>query len=125
MTRMTLQKKLLLDEIKSLKSFFDATELYTHAAKKDKQIGLATIYRFLTKLEQDGILHSFLCENRKIYSMGKTNHAHFTCEHCGQIKHIIPKNVDFLRASKGDEICHFQIELAGICSACKEKERTE
>ena len=119
MERMTKQKKLLHDEINKLSSFFDAYQLHAQIIKKDKRLGLATIYRFLNALENNGEIHSFICDNKKIYSNNKKSHAHFTCEQCGILKHIHIKNADFLNEFVEDEICHFQIELAGICSKCK------
>ena len=121
MKRMTWQKRLLSEAVKSFSSFFDAYELYEKIAKKEKGIGLATIYRFLNALEQEGEVHSFLCGTKRVYSNNKKSHAHFRCEKCGNLKHIKIKNVDFLNESLHDEICHFQIELSGICSGCRNK----
>ena len=115
MPRMTAQKKQLYEEIKNCPPFFDAYELHQRTKKK---IGLATIYRFLSVLESDGELHSFTCENKRIYSRDKTSHAHFRCEKCNRTEHIKMKNVDFLKSVDG-EVCHFQIEIVGICTACK------
>ena len=122
---MTNQKKLLIEEIKSFSSFFNAIDLYNNIIKKNPKVGLATVYRFLSSLENNGNIHSFVCENRKIYSMNKTNHAHFTCKTCGKLKHINIKNIDFLDEITGDEICHFQIELTDTCSECKESTKTK
>ena len=121
MPRLTKQKKMLHEEIKLFSSFFDAQELHQKLSGKHQKFGLATIYRFLNKAESDGDLHSFLCHNKKIYSNNKKSHAHFTCERCGKLKHIPLKNVDFLQETLPDEICHFQVELVGICSGCKQK----
>lgn len=118
MQRMTRQKKLLFETAQTFSSFFDAYELHAKTMKLDKRIGLATIYRFLTTMENDGEIHSFMCGNKKIYSNNKKSHAHFRCEKCGKVKHIDIKNVDFLNESR-DEVCHFQIELSGLCAACK------
>jgi len=115
---MTNQKKLLYEQVKSFNSFFDAYEFHTKIAKKNKKISLATVYRFLNNLEKDGNIHHFICDNKKIYSNSTTNHAHFTCEKCGKVKHIKIKNADFL-SDFVDEVCHFQIELTGVCSDCK------
>lgn len=121
MQRLTKQKRLLQDTLTQFTSFFDAYELHNIVVKKNPNIGLATIYRFLNALEFAGELHSFLCDNKKIYSLSKTNHAHFKCEKCGIIKHIKIKNLDFLSEFKQEQICHFQIELHGVCEKCREK----
>ncbi len=115
--RMTKQKKTLYEETGKFKSLFDAFEL--HSKLKDKKIGLATIYRFLASLEAKGEIHSFTCGGKKVYSTSKENHAHFSCEKCGKLRHIKISNADFLKDLVTDSICHFQIELTGICSECK------
>ncbi|MDO8481428.1 MAG: transcriptional repressor [Nanoarchaeota archaeon] len=117
MSRMTKQKRLMHDEIASFSAFFDASEL--HARLASKGLSLATIYRFLNALEEEGSIHSFVCENKKIYSLHQTNHAHFHCEKCGKVKHVSIANVDFLNTLVEDDVCHFQIELTGTCAHCK------
>lgn len=115
--RMTKQKRILHEAVQSFGSFFDAIELHR---KVDQQgIGIATVYRFLKEAEKKGELHEFLCESRKIYSKGKQNHVHFHCEECGSIKHISLPNADFIKKAPG-EVCHFQLDLHGVCKDCKE-----
>ena len=117
--RMTSQKKILTKEMDKLKSFFTASLLHKRVAQANKRIGLATVYRFLKEAEKKGDTHSFVCDSKKIYSTDKKSHAHFTCEKCGVVKHITVNTVDFLKEIIADEVCHFQIELAGICSSCR------
>ena len=89
-----------------------------------KKIGLATVYRFLGQLEKTGGVHSFICGSQKIYSQSTKNHAHFNCERCGTTQHITITKAPFLAEVTG-EVCHFQIDLTGICKKCKEKQRTK
>lgn len=119
MGRITVQKKNLHDEINKTKSFFNAYELHERVAKKSGKIGLATIYRFLNSMEDEGKIHSFICNKKKVYSIDKTSHAHFRCEKCGKMKHLEIKNAEFLSRFTSEDICHFQIEVSGICSDCK------
>ena len=119
--RTTIQKRLLNEEVKKQNTFFNTEDFYNKILIKHPTIGIATIYRFLKQLEEKGEIHSFLCENRKIYSLGKKNHAHFTCEKCNEIKHITVRKVDFLKESIEGEVCHLQIDVAGICKKCLKK----
>jgi len=116
MPRITKQKIALYNQIKQLTSFFNAYEL-----QKNTKLGLATIYRFLNDAEKNGEIHSFVCNNKKIYSNNKTSHTHFTCEKCNKTKHITIKNVDFLKEIN-DDVCHFQIDAVGICEECRGRE---
>src|SRR3989344_2341299 len=114
MARITHQKQVLHEEVQKLKSFFTADVL--HEKAQNHRIGLATVYRFLKDAEKSGDIHSFMCDSRKIYSIDKRTHVHFSCEKCGARKHIRIENADFLKKITADEVCHFQIELVGICS---------
>lgn len=118
MVRMTKQKKILHEELEKFSTFFDAYELHDAVSSRNSKIGLATIYRFLNNLENHAAIHAFICNGKKIYSTNARSHAHFKCEKCGSINHINVKNVDFLKESVKGNVCHFQIELSGVCPNC-------
>ena len=124
MPRMTKQKRLLHEELEKLDSFFDVLELHKRIAKK-KKCGLTTIYRFLNGLEAKEQIHSFICNDRKIYSRSTNNHIHFRCNSCSSVEHVITKKTDFLDAVAGSEVCHFQIDIVGICSNCRAKKKEQ
>lgn len=115
MIRMTKQKRQLLEIIQEYSGFFTADQL-----SQKTSVSLATIYRFLQKMEQQGELHSVLCEQTRLYSKEKRNHIHFTCEVCGKIHHKTLKKANFLQ-EVDEDVCHFQLELFGTCKKCKKK----
>jgi len=119
MKRSTKQKQLIEQEISSFSSFFNAEKLYDKVSKKNSKVGIATIYRFLNDLTKNGEIHSFLCNRKTLYSNSKKNHCHFSCEKCGERKHIEIKKLDFLYRQVEGEICHFQIDISGICKRCR------
>ena len=119
MVRLTKQKKIMQEELHKTTSFFDASEFQTKVLRHDPHLGISTIYRYLNDVENKGEIHSYLCENRKIYSCNKSHHIHFTCEQCGEKKHLPLKNVHFLKEIVTGEICHFQIDINGVCEKCK------
>lgn len=118
MKRATPQKQLIMTEITTFSSFFNAEELYKTVSKKNPKIGIATVYRFLNGLTKNGEIHSFQCNRKTLYSNSKKNHCHFTCEKCGGKKHIDIKKLDFLNQQVDGEVCHFQIDVTGICKRC-------
>ncbi len=120
-TRKTSQKKLMGEEIKNLHSFFDAEKLYKQVSKRDKDIGIATVYRFLKRLTEEGRIHSYNCNRKTIYSSNIRSHCHFICENCGNIKHINLKKLDFIQKEVKGDICHFQIDITGVCEKCQTK----
>lgn len=120
-TRQTKQKQLLQQEIDSYTSFFTAEELYTKIHTTDYSLGIATIYRYLKTLVEQQKIHSFSCNRKTIYSNNSKNHCHFHCEQCNNIKHISIKNIDSLQQNLKGKICHFQIDINGICEECLRK----
>lgn len=118
--RQTMQKELIRREVLQRTSFFTAEELFSHVRQENSKVGIATIYRFLRALTEASQLHTYVCDRKTIYSNGTKNHSHFRCEKCGSIAHITMKNVDFLGGIQG-EVCHFQLDVSGICEGCAER----
>lgn len=116
--RLTKQKQLLEEEIIKYSSFFNAEDLFQKVGRRNSKLGLATIYRYLNEQVNAGKLHSYTCNRRTLYSTSKKNHCHFHCERCGEIKHIQLQKLDFLKQNIEGELCHFQIDVAGICKGC-------
>ncbi|GIU69374.1 MAG: hypothetical protein KatS3mg002_0610 [Candidatus Woesearchaeota archaeon] len=121
-SRKTKQKELLEKELISIKDFFNAEELYKKV--KEKGIGIATIYRFLNMKVKNRELHKYFCEGRTIYSMSLNNHCHYTCQLCGRKEHIIIRDITPIKKNINGTICHFQIDVTGICGVCLKKKKT-
>ena len=122
-SRKTKQKELIQSEISTFTSLFTADELFDKIKKKDDTIGIATVYRFLKDLRKKKELHSYICERKMIYSREKNNHCHFICQKCDQITHFNVEKIDFLRSKINGDICHFQIDVYGICDKCLKNEK--
>ena len=119
--RETRQKKMIESEIEKTRVFFTAEELHERLQKKDSKLGIATVYRFLKALKKERKLHTYLCERKYLYSKEKLSHTHFICEKCGITTHLPMNKVDFLRDLHLGDICHFQLEVSGVCKQCKNK----
>lgn len=117
--RETRQKRAIGQAMASLRFLFDAETLHREVLKSDRGIGIATVYRLLKSLADEGKIHAYLCNRQTIYSTSKVSHCHFTCENCKEIRHIKLKKIDFLRGEIKGGICHFQIDVTGVCEKCK------
>lgn len=118
-SRQTKQKALLDKQIKSFSTFFTGEELYQKVKSRDPNLGIATVYRFLKNLKQQNKLHSYVCDRRVLYSREHKSHCHFTCEKCGKLSHISIEKLDFIKDKIEGDICHFQLDVLGICNNCK------
>jgi len=116
--RQTKQKELLDREVKKIKSFFTAEELLIKIKKKDSNLGIATVYRFLNDLVNKRQIHSYVCNRKTVYSIDKNSHCHFICQKCGKVEHIQVNSLDFIKNKINGSICHFQIDINGLCDKC-------
>jgi len=112
---------LISQELHKIDSFFNAEDLYNKAKKKDKEIGMATIYRFLNEAKNKGELYTYTCDRKTIYSKGKKSHCHFECEKTGKIIHFEIDNIDFLKDKIPGTITSFQLEVKGVCNTSDKK----
>jgi len=120
--RKTESLKLLLNEFNQNSSALSTVQL---VKKFQTKINKSTIYRILEKLEDDGVLHSFIGKDgvtQYAKCMGcskathKDNHPHFQCSNCGTINCLdvsiaIPKIPEYA-------ISKVRILLEGECNTC-------
>ncbi|RME77521.1 transcriptional repressor [Candidatus Woesearchaeota archaeon] len=124
-SRSTRQKELLKNTAQQFKRFFSAEDLLEQAQRKEPNLGIATVYRFLKEQVAQGKLYTYQCDGKSIYSVEKRSHCHFICENTGKVIHFDIDNLDFLKSTKKGkktlpgEITSFQLEIRGICNDCK------
>ena len=119
--RNTKSVKILLDEFNNR----DAISVIELIRRLNSKLNKTTIYRVLDKLEDDGILHSFL-GNKGIKWYAKCNdcsvsahndvHPHFQCLNCGRMD-CLPESIDIPKISNR-EIIHSHVLIQGTCELC-------
>ena len=112
-TRNTRQKEIIESEIKKINKFFNAEDLLEKVSKIDKNIGIATIYRYLKDLRDKDRIYSYTCQGKVIYSSTKRSHCHFECSESGEVIHFELDNLDFLKDKIPGDIESFQLEVKG------------
>ena len=117
--RQTKQKTIMREALSVMSSFFTAEAFYDKV--KNKGIGIATVYRFLKRMKEKRELHSYLCKRKTIYSREENSHSHFICQKCGKVSHFDVDSLDFLKKKIKGDICHFQIDVSGVCEECLRK----
>jgi len=120
-SRSTKQKTYLQQELEKINTFFSAEEFYRRVKKKDAEIGIATVYRYLRELQEKREIFAYTCDRRTVYSRGQKSHCHFTCEKTGKVVHFDINNLDFLKNKIPGSITSFQLEVRGFCDDCEEK----
>ena len=91
----------------------------------DNEINKSTVYRMLEKLEDDGVIHSFLTLGQiRFYALCKgcstgrhvDSHAHFQCTSCKRVSCFSEEIV--LPTSERARITRAQVLFSGQCQSC-------
>jgi Fur family ferric uptake transcriptional regulator len=112
-TRNTRQKEIIENQIKKFNTFFSADDLIEKISKTHKNIGIATVYRYLKDLRDKELIYSYTCGGKIIYSYTNRSHCHFECLESGKVVHFELNNLDFLKGELPGEIESFQLEIKG------------
>lgn len=111
--RMTKQKNLIYEALMNL-NHPTAEEIYDYLQKKDSKIGVATIYRNLQAMHDDGlILKLDLDSKASRYDYQEKAHSHFKCKSCNKVYDLIDQTHN-LKDFDVEEIIYF-----GKCESCR------
>ena len=126
--RATRQKQVVLNVVKEL-AHPTADEVYEHVRKELPRISLATIYRNLEVLAEEGLI-SRLEPDRlpRRYDQEVTTHLHMTCIRCGAVENISAElsgdTFASLERTVGKltkyGIFGHHLEFIGLCSRCSD-----
>ncbi len=124
--RNTIQKKVLLDELKRSKKHPTAHELYDIIRVKMPTISLGTIYRNLEILSNEGVIKKIRhTDKKKRYDAITDEHYHINCSICGKIEDLtydVCEDIEKKLEIKTDyEIKDCSLLFEGICPDCKNK----
>lgn len=126
----TKQRELILKFLYEHDGHFTPEELNVQLKKiySQENIGIATIYRTLTLLEESGIVTSisFGTQGKK-YEFGlKKHHDHLVCVQCGKIVEFYDETIEKkqLEIAKNFEfkITDHIMKIIGICKSCQKKQ---
>ena len=124
--RMTHQRTIILEELRSVTSHPTADELYALVKKRLPRISLATVYRNLETLAQSGMVRKLAITGRqKRFDGDLSLHDHITCTVCNRIDDIFPGEDDVqvpLPPGKlGYTLSEMRVHYYGICPECQSK----
>ena len=117
--RNTAQRLRILGAIEAL-GHTTSEELIAYMSKNNSNVSLATIYRSLSIMIEDGQVRKLKLGDSLIYEIVKEKHYHFVCLGCKSIYDV--KQSDAIKIPK--ELKDFQVEdcdltFFGYCKNCK------
>ncbi len=121
--RLTNQRRIILEELKSVKTHPTADEIYGMVRQKMPRISLGTVYRNLEVLSSLGLVRKL--ENaagQKRFDGDVSPHHHIRCETCGKVGDIFDAS-DIsgieLEVSTEFRITGVSLEFSGVCPQCQ------
>jgi Fur family ferric uptake transcriptional regulator/Fur family peroxide stress response transcriptional regulator len=117
--RITNQKRVILDYLKSTETHPTAEKVYFEVKKKLPQISLGTVYRILNNLKEKGEIQEIPSQVSH-FDGDILPHAHFICQNCQKIFDVF-LHCEILKNQKikVGKIKNYQIIFYGICKKCQ------
>ena len=125
--KFTKQRELILKFLYENDDHFTPEEIYMQLKKENPviNIGIATVYRTLTLLEDSGIASSisFGTQGKK-YELGlKKHHDHLICTACGDIieffDEIIEDEQEKIAKKFNFKMTDHTMKIVGLCEKCQ------
>jgi Fur family peroxide stress response transcriptional regulator len=98
-------------------------ELYEAIKKKFPSISLATVYKNINAMMEQGFIEEVRVPGQKSkYELTKSPHSHIVCGHCGKVEDI---DLDLEKVTQtAANVSHYDITektliLTGVCPKCK------
>lgn len=131
MQRMTKQRQAVLDELTRVTDFRSAQQIFEDLHSQDQRVGLATVYRSLQGLAEDGRVDTLRSsDGESLYRSCTSNHHHhhLVCRECGFTEEIEQSQIESwvtrVAQAHGFTGVEHSLELFGTCSTCHDKATT-
>lgn len=121
---MTQQRRVILEELKSVVTHPSADEVYEMVRKRLPKISLGTVYRNLEQMVRDRMILKLDGGAQKRYDGASSPHHHFRCLACDEMIDLPMVPLDDIRkiiyALKEFQVTSYELELTGLCPKCKQ-----
>ena len=128
MQRITTPRPAVLDALPRVSDFRSAQQIFEDLHSQGQRVGLATVYRSLQGLAEDGRVDTLRSsEGEVLYRncASEHHHHHLVCRTCGFTEEIeqsqIESWVSAVAADHGFSDVEHSLELFGLCASCREK----
>lgn len=124
--RITPQREMIIEAIAHGGHHINAEQVYAHIQEKTRFLNIATVYRTLDLLVEQGLASRIdLSEGRVIYATNQHGpHIHLVCRQCGQVKDADQELLSSLnhelnvRYQFAADLQH--VSVLGLCNDCQE-----
>ena len=123
--RLSHPRLLIYQELSDSRSPLSPQELYRSLLKKQRKVGLTSIYRSLDLFESLGIVFKIINGTSVKYKLCQTedHHHHIVCKACGDVVELdfcdISDWSKKVTESTGYQVVDHQLNFYGFCKTCK------
>ena len=122
--RDTRQRRVILEELRKVRSHPTAAELYEFARRRLPKISLGTVYRNLELLAANGTIQKLeISGTESRFDGNPEQHWHIRCVRCGRVGDLddapadLPPPASFQSLSSY-KILGYRLEFSGLCPEC-------
>ena len=125
MTRRTSQRRAILRALRDAPGPLTPQEVHERARREQASLGLATVYRNLSRLEEAGdVVAVHLPDDATRYEpSGRGHHHHFRCRRCRRVFELeadCPVAIlEGVTLPGGFKVEDHALTLYGLCGACQ------
>jgi len=120
----TFQRMNILEVIEKY-GHMSVDDIYAEVIKVHPSLSLATIYKNIILMQENGILVEVpIAGNKSKYELAKMDHMHLVCTECGEVKDMncttsTDKIFYELTEKEHFKLDRRQVNLYGVCKACQ------
>lgn len=127
--KVSIKRSAILEFIRSTKEHPSAERVYAALKTEYPDLSLATVYRNLGVLREEGLISSVgKVAGQERFDGNTIPHTHFICDFCGRMIDVdveMPvidgKHFAALENSTGISISSCNLSFSGLCRECREK----
>tara|TARA_B100001105_G_scaffold249582_1_gene236687 strand:+ start:25 stop:435 length:411 start_codon:yes stop_codon:yes gene_type:complete len=118
--KLTDQRKIIAKVMTQSKDHPDVDELYKRVSKIDSKISIATVYRTVKLLEEEGIVakHDFKGKKARYEELSESHHDHLIDVKTGEIVEFVDEEIEILQKKVAEKLGYnlidHKLELYGI-----------
>ena len=118
--KLTDQRKIIAKVMSQSKDHPDVDELYKRVSKIDPKISIATVYRTVKLLEEEGIIakHDFKGKKARYEELSESHHDHLIDVKTGEIVEFVDEEIEILQKKVAEKLGYnlidHKLELYGI-----------
>ena len=121
--RVTPQRVAILDALASGSHLATCQEIWEHAHRRTRGLGLVTVYRILERLRTVGVVEQIDLRGAAHFGLADRHHDHLICERCGAVEALADCVLESLTGSRltdsGFLVKGHRLDLLGLCRACQ------